>query len=199
MLARPIEILMVEDSPGDVWLIRETLLQGSVPKNINVVHNGEHALDYVRQRGAYAAAPRPDLILLDLNLPRRDGLEVLGELKADPELRAITVVVLTTSSSPVDVNAAYGANANCYVVKPVDYDKFTLAIRAIEEFWMAMATLPTLLPPGRSEDNDLVAQDLGKTAGESEASKLSVRRGIRVRARRNSDSIRISDRARAQR
>ena len=146
MLQRPIEILLVEDNPGDVWLTRQALVQGTVPKNISVVNNGEQALDYLRRRGRFANAIRPDLILLDLNLPRRDGLEVLREVKSDPELRSITVVILTTSDAPVDVNAAYDLNANCYVVKPVDLEEFTIAIRGIEKFWMATATLPTTTP-----------------------------------------------------
>ena len=184
MIVRPIEILLVEDSPGDVWLIRETLLQGSVPKNIFVVHNGEQALDYIRQRGAYTDVLRPDLILLDLNLPRRDGLEVLREVKNDPELRAITVVVLTTSNSPVDVNAAYNANANCYVVKPVDYERFTVAIRGIEEFWMSMATLPTFLPPAKADQKKSENSAPGTPSAESNGSASARRKALRSRSRR---------------
>lgn len=151
MMQRSIEILLVEDSPGDVWLTREALMQGPVPKSISVVVNGEQAIDFIRKRGLYAGAPRPDLVLLDLNLPRRDGLEVLREIKTDPGLKSITVIVLTTSEAPMDVNSAYDLNANCYVVKPVDLEEFTIAIRGIEEFWMRMASLPTLAPQGAAE------------------------------------------------
>lgn len=151
MNQRPFEILLVEDSPADVWLTRQTLLEGSVPKNINVVINGEQALDYLNRRGAYADAVRPDLILLDLNLPRRDGMEVLREIKAHPDLRSITVVVLTTSEAAMDVNAAYDLNANCYVVKPVDLESFTVVIRGIEHFWMSMASLPSRTPTNAGE------------------------------------------------
>lgn len=149
MTQRPIEILLVEDSPADVWLIREALKQGATAKNINVVSNGEQAIDFIRARPPYANARRPDIVLLDINLPRRDGLEVLREIKSDPELKTITVIVLTTSEAAIDVNAAYDLNANCYVVKPVDLEQFTIAIRGIEEFWMRMASLPSYTPqPG---------------------------------------------------
>ena len=146
MKPRPIEILLVEDSPGDIWLTRETLLQGPVPKNIRVVTNGEQALDYLRKKGPFAEAVRPDLVLLDLNLPRRDGFEVLRAIKQDPEMCTITVIVLTTSGAPLDVNTAYELNANCYVVKPVNLEDFTRTIRAIEDFWMRLASLPTRGP-----------------------------------------------------
>lgn len=153
MNQRPFEILLVEDSPADVWLTRQTLLEGKVPKNINVVVNGEQALDYLKQRGAFAGAVRPDLVLLDINLPRRNGIEVLREIKADPELKSITVVVLTTSEASVDVNSAYDLNANCYVVKPVDLESFTLAIRGIEHFWMSLASLPSRSPTNAGEED----------------------------------------------
>ena len=168
MNQRPFEILLVEDSPGDVWLTRETLLQGAVPKNINVVTNGEQALDYLNRRAPFINAVRPDLILLDLNLPRRDGLEVLKEVKADPDLRSITVVILTTSEAPADVNTAYDLNANCYVVKPADLESFTMAIRGIEHFWMSMASLPTMSPSGSSENkraDSATGGPSGKTNG----------------------------------
>ena len=147
MASRPIEILLIEDSPGDVWLTREILLQGSVPKNITVVTDGEQALNYLYCRGKYKDACRPDLVLLDLNLPRRNGLEVLSEIKHDPALRSITVIVLTTSEAPTDINSAYNLNANCYIVKPLELEAFTLAIKSIEEFWLSMAMLPSTLPP----------------------------------------------------
>ncbi|MBV8819491.1 MAG: response regulator [Acidobacteriaceae bacterium] len=173
MPSRPFEILMVEDSPSDVWLTREILMQGSTPKNITVVHDGEQALEYLYRRGKYVDATRPDLVLLDINLPRKNGLEVLERVKANPELRAITVVVLTTSEAADDVNAAYELNANCYIVKPVNLDAFTMAIRGIEEFWMSLATLPTTLPPGAefgSEDVQKPSFEEGNGAGSASTS-----------------------------
>jgi len=171
MKQRPIEILLVEDSPSDVWLIRQTLQEGAVPKRISVVGNGEQAVDYLRRRGPYAGSPRPDVILLDLNLPRLTGLEVLREIKSDHELKTITVIVLTTSEAAKDVNAAYDLNANCYVVKPVDFEQFTAAIQGIEEFWMSLASLPSLTDPsatqpGRKDE----ASANGGTAGQNKPS-----------------------------
>ena len=182
MKQRPFEILLVEDSPGDVWLTRETLRQGNVPKIINVVTNGEQALDYLRHHAPYATAVRPDLILLDLNLPRRDGLEVLKEIKTDADLRSITVVVLTTSEAPSDVNAAYDLNANCYVVKPVDLESFTLAIRGIEHFWMSMASLPTMNPGSGEGDRDGFAT--GGPSSKTNGPGLFKRHKARASARR---------------
>lgn len=144
MNQRPVEVLLVEDSPADARLAREALEEGSVPKRITVVSDGAEAIEYVRKRGRFHNAPRPDLVLLDLNLPKRDGLEVLREIKADPELRSITVIVLTTSQFPKDVNTAYELSANCYIVKPVELEEFYQAMRGIEEFWMSLASLPTL-------------------------------------------------------
>ena len=171
-MKRPIEILLVEDSPGDVWLTKETLMPGEVPKNINTVSNGEQAIDYLRRRSAFTNAVRPDLMLLDLNLPRRNGFEVLREVKSDPDLRAITVVVLTTSQAPVDVNLAYDLNANCYVVKPGDLDEFTATIRDIEHFWMSMATIPTMTP---SVGNDERADSASGPSAESSGPTLARR------------------------
>lgn len=139
---RPTQVLLVEDSPGDAWLIRDILSEGSIPKDIHLVTNGERALRFLRRVAEYADAPRPDLVLLDVNLPGRNGLDVLREIKGDPALRTITVVVLTTSDSIADVNEAYNLNANCYVVKPVDLGLFTEAVRGIEEFWLRTAMLP---------------------------------------------------------
>lgn len=144
MYPRPVEILLVEDSPADARLAREALLQGNVPKRITTVTDGAQAIDFVKRRGQFKGARRPDLVLLDLNLPRRDGLQVLREIKTDPELRSITVIVLTTSQFARDVNTAYDLAANCYIVKPVDLDQFYTMIRGIEEFWMSLASLPTL-------------------------------------------------------
>ena len=142
-IERPVEILLVEDSPSDAKLARDALLRGPVLKRISVVEDGARAIDFLRQRGEYAHAPRPDLVLLDLNLPKRDGLDVLNEIKSDPDLRSITVIVLTTSSFPRDIIRAYELLANCYIVKPLELDEFHAVMRGIEEFWMTLACLPT--------------------------------------------------------
>jgi two-component system, chemotaxis family, response regulator Rcp1 len=183
-MQRPIEILLVEDSPGDIWLTREALMQGPVPKNISVVNNGEQALDFVRKRGQFASAARPDLVLLDLNLPRRDGLEVLREIKSDAELSAITVIVLTTSEAPPDVNSAYDLNANCYVVKPVDLEEFTVTIRGIEDFWMNVASLPTTPPHGTGESSQGGAATSGASQGSNGSPSGRRREGNRAIQRR---------------
>jgi CheY-like chemotaxis protein len=139
---RAIEILLVEDNPGDVRLIREALRDGKVWNNPHVVADGESALDFVFRRGEHADAPRPDLILLDLNLPKKDGREVLKVIKSDPDLRRIPVVVLTTSKEEEDVLRAYNLAANCYVSKPVEFDEFMKVIRMIEDFWLTIVALP---------------------------------------------------------
>jgi CheY-like chemotaxis protein len=167
----------VEDSPSDVWLTRQALQEGAIPKHVSVVSNGEQAIDFLRRRGPYTKSPRPDLILLDLNLPRLDGLEVLREIKGDPDLKTITVIVLTTSEAAVDVNAAYDLNANCYVVKPVDYEQFTIAIRGIEEFWMGLASLPSFTPPAVSNDGhkeDGASANGGPSAQSKASSQMPV-------------------------
>lgn len=138
----PIEILLVEDSPGDVRLIREALKDGKVANRINVVEDGEAAMLYLRRQKPYADAVRPELVLLDLNLPRKDGREVLEEIKSDPELMRIPVVVLTTSSSEEDVLRTYSSHANCFVTKPIDLDQFMDAVRSIESFWLTIVRLP---------------------------------------------------------
>ena len=125
----PIEILLVEDNPGDVRLTREALRDGKVRNNLNVVDDGVKALEFLRRQGGFGKAPRPDLILLDLNLPRMSGREVLTEIKSDPELRSIPVVVLTTSQAEQDIVKAYELNANCYVTKPVDLDQFITVVK----------------------------------------------------------------------
>jgi CheY-like chemotaxis protein len=142
-MGRPIEILLVEDSPSDANLTKEALREGRLINNLRVVPDGEQALAFLRRQPPFAAAPRPDLILLDLNLPRKDGREVLEEIKSDNALRCIPVVVLTTSREESDVMAAYGRNANCYVTKPVDLDQFIDAIRSIDHFWLNIVTLPS--------------------------------------------------------
>ena len=139
---RPIEILMVEDNPGDVRLTREALKGGKVWNEIHVVTDGVAALDFLRQQPPYEKAPRPDLVLLDLNLPKKDGREVLSSMKSDPQLLAIPVVILTTSQAEEDVIRAYNLNCNCYVTKPVDFEQFTRIVQAIEQFWLTIVTLP---------------------------------------------------------
>jgi two-component system, chemotaxis family, response regulator Rcp1 len=141
-LVRPIEILLVEDSPADVDLTREALEDAKVSNNLNVVDDGEQALAYLRREGPYAEQPRTDLILLDLNLPRKDGREVLAEIKDDPDLRRIPVVILTTSEAEQDILRSYDLHANCYVTKPVDLERFITVVRSIEDFWLAIVKLP---------------------------------------------------------
>lgn len=140
--ARPVEILLVEDNPGDARLTREALKDGKVYNRLTVVPDGVEALAYLRRDGQYAGAAQPDLILLDLNLPRKDGREVLEEIKADDRLKRIPVVILTSSSAEQDVLKSYGLHANCYVTKPVDLDQFMAAVKAIEDFWLTVVTLP---------------------------------------------------------
>ena len=139
---RPIQILLVEDSPGDVLLTREALRDARVPNELNVVGDGEEAMRYLRHEGEFADRPKPDIVLLDLNLPRKDGREVLEEVKSDPELRRIPVIVLTTSSADGDVLRAYDAHANSYIRKPVDLEKFMRVVRSIEDYWTGFVALP---------------------------------------------------------
>jgi CheY-like chemotaxis protein len=140
--ARPIEILLVEDDPGDTLITTEALERSRVTNNLTCVVNGEEALSYLRRSGEYADATRPDLVLLDLNLPRRDGREVLAEVKADESLRRIPVVVLTTSQAEEDVLRSYDLHANAYVTKPVDFDRFVHVVRGIDEFYFTIVRLP---------------------------------------------------------
>jgi CheY-like chemotaxis protein len=142
MTGRPVEILLVEDNPGDVRLTIEALREGKVRNHLSVAEDGEEALAFLRREGSYAHAPRPDLILLDLNLPRKDGREVLAEIKADPRLKTIPVVILTTSQADQDVARSYELNANCYVTKPVDLEQFIGVVQSIEDFWLTVVTLP---------------------------------------------------------
>ena len=137
-----IDILLVEDNQGDVRLTREVLKDAKVRNNLAVCMDGEDALDYLNRRGSHTDASRPDLILLDLNLPLRDGREVLAEIKGDPDLRQIPVVVLTSSSSAPDISAAYDLHANCYCSKPVQLDEFIELVGSIESFWLSRVTLP---------------------------------------------------------
>jgi two-component system response regulator len=138
----PIQILLVEDNPGDVELTREALHDTKVHMELSVVQDGVEAMAFLRREGRYADAPRPDLILLDLNLPRKDGRGVLSEVKADPVLRHIPVVVLTSSQAEQDIVRAYDLHANCYVTKPVDLDQFVKIVRSIEQFWFTVVKLP---------------------------------------------------------
>lgn len=138
----PIEILLVEDNPGDVRLTQEVMREGRIRNILNVVSDGVEALAYLRREGAYADTMPQDLILLDLNLPRKDGREVLAEIKSDPGLRKVPVVVLTTSAAEVDILKAYDLHANCYITKPVDLVQFEDVVRSIEDFWLAIVKLP---------------------------------------------------------
>jgi two-component system response regulator len=142
MKGRPIEILLVEDSPGDVQLTVEALRDARVHNTLHVTIDGEEAMAFLRREGKYKDVPRPDLVLLDLNLPRKSGREVLAEIKGDPDLRRIPVVILSTSENPDDIGAAYDLAANSYVTKPADLDQFIAAVRGIDSFWLALAKLP---------------------------------------------------------
>lgn len=141
---RSVEILLVEDNPGDARLTFEALKEGRITNHLHHVTDGEQALMFLRRQGPYHDAPTPHIVLLDLNLPRRNGREVLAEIKQDPELRAIPVIALTTSSARDDVNACYALGANAYVVKPVEFDRFLEAVRALEMFWLNVVSLPRL-------------------------------------------------------
>ncbi|HET9050134.1 MAG TPA: response regulator [Candidatus Dormibacteraeota bacterium] len=139
---REVQILLVEDNPGDVRLTIEALREGRIANRLHVAGDGEEAMEFVRRQGEHADVPRPDLILLDLNLPRKDGREVLAELKADPDLHRIPVIVLTTSSAEADVLKSYDLHANCYISKPIGYDEFIAAVRTLESFWLKIVLLP---------------------------------------------------------
>ena len=139
---RAVEILLVEDSLGDIRLTREAFKEGKLTNRLHVVSDGEAALAFLRREGPYRKAVRPDLILLDLNLPKTDGREVLAAIKADETLRRIPVIILTTSKAEQDILRAYDLHANCYITKPVDLEQFLLVINAIEEFWLQIVKLP---------------------------------------------------------
>ncbi len=141
-MSQPINILLVEDNPGDVRLTVEALKEGRVRNQLSVVSDGVEALAFLRNQVPYTDAPRPDLMLLDLNLPKKDGREVLAEIKDDPNLRCIPVVVLTTSEAESDVLKSYALHANCYIKKPVDLDQFINVIGTIEDFWLTIVKLP---------------------------------------------------------
>ena len=139
---RPIEILMVEDNPGDVRLTMEALKEAKVRNNLHTVVDGVEALAFLRREEGFAEAPRPDLVLLDLNLPRMNGREVLAEIKEDPDLRRIPVVILTISQAEQDIVKSYNLHANCYITKPVDLDQFLEVVKSIENFWLTVVMLP---------------------------------------------------------
>ncbi len=137
-----IEILLVEDNPGDVRLTMEALKQGKMANRMNVVHDGEEAMAYLRREGAFADKPRPELILLDLNLPKKSGHEVLAEIKEDPKLRLIPVIILSSSDAERDVLKTYEHHANCYISKPVEFEQFVNVVKQIESFWLGVVRLP---------------------------------------------------------
>ena len=141
-VSRDLHILLVEDNPGDVRLTEEALREGKIANNLSVSRHGEDAMDFLHQRGEHAGAARPDLVLLDLNLPKKDGREVLEEVKNDPDLHRIPVIVLTTSSADRDVLLSYDLHANCFIKKPIEYDEFIAAVRSIEDFWLKIVKLP---------------------------------------------------------
>jgi chemotaxis family two-component system response regulator Rcp1 len=140
--ATPIEVLLVEDSPGDVRLTREAFKDAKVHINLRVASDGAEAMEYLGRVGKHVSAPRPDLILLDLNLPKKDGREVLAELKASPTLKSIPVVILTTSASETDIQGSYLHHANCYITKPVDLEGFLKMVKSIDSFWLSVVKLP---------------------------------------------------------
>lgn len=139
---KPVDILLVEDSPEDVELTREALKEGKFVNTLHVVKDGVEAIDYLRQRGKYASAGRPDLILLDLNLPKKNGKEVLAEIKEDEDLKTIPVAILTTSESEEDIMKTYKLHANCYITKPVDLNQFIKVVKSVEDFWFSIVKLP---------------------------------------------------------
>jgi len=145
-LEKPIEILLVEDEPGDAYLTMEALKAAKILNRVHLVEDGIDALAFLHREGAFCEAPRPDLIMLDLNLPRKDGRQVLAEIKNDPALATIPVVVLTTSSADEDILCSYSLHANCYVTKPVDLEQFMAVIRATQEFWLMIVKLPPPSP-----------------------------------------------------
>ena len=138
----PVEVLLVEDNPGDAELTRIALQDSKISVNLNVVEDGVEAMAFLRKQERYALMPHPDIVLLDLNLPRKDGREVLAEIKSDHNLKRIPIVVLTTSQSEEDILKAYNLAANCYITKPVDFDQFVKIVQSIENFWFAIVKLP---------------------------------------------------------
>ncbi len=139
---KPIEILLIEDSPSDADLAIEALSQGKILNNLHFVEDGVEAIKFLRKKAPYLNVPRPDLILLDLNLPKKSGVEVLEEIKTDQKLKLIPVVILSTSAAPEDIIKSYSLHANCYITKPVDFIQFNKVVRLIEEFWLVVVQLP---------------------------------------------------------
>ncbi|GBG13217.1 two-component system response regulator [Novimethylophilus kurashikiensis] len=142
-LGRQVEFLLAEDNPGDVRLTKEALRESKIRNNLNVVPDGVEAMAFLRREGKYADAPTPDVVLLDLNLPKKDGREVLAEIKTDPVLKRIPVVIITSSEAEQDILRTYDLHANCYVTKPVDLDQFIKVIQSIESFWLTIVKLPS--------------------------------------------------------
>jgi chemotaxis family two-component system response regulator Rcp1 len=141
-IGKPIEILLVEDNPGDVRLTKEALKEGKVHNNLHVAVDGVEAMAFLHREGRYSKMPRPDIILLDLNLPKKDGREVLAEIKHDKNLKIIPVVVLTTSAAEEDILKTYDLHANCYITKPLDLEKFISVVKMVEDFWLSIVKLP---------------------------------------------------------
>lgn len=140
--AKPIEILLVEDNPGDVRLTKEAFKESKILNRLSVVEDGTEAIAFLHQKGGYTRAPRPDLILLDLNMPKMDGRQVLAEIKKDPKLKNIPVIILTTSKAEQDILKSYDLHANCYIVKPVDLWQFNMVVQTIKDFWLSIVKLP---------------------------------------------------------
>lgn len=143
IIARPIEILLVEDSPGDARLTKEALKENNVWNNLHTVEDGQDALAWLRREGKYSNAPHPDIILLDLNMPKKDGRHTLAEIKEDQYLKHIPVVVLTTSKEQEDILQVYNLNANCYITKPLDFEQFKKVVKSVAEFWLTVVKLPS--------------------------------------------------------
>jgi chemotaxis family two-component system response regulator Rcp1 len=141
--SRPVEILLVDDNPADVMLTQEAFSENKVCNNLNIVYDGVEAMDFLHKRGKYASAPTPDIILLDLNMPRKDGREVLAEIKADDVLKYIPVVIMTVSKDDRDILESYRLHANCYIKKPVKFTEFVEVVRSLENFWFSVVTLPS--------------------------------------------------------
>jgi len=141
-MGKPVEILLVEDNPGDSRLAHEALKDAKVRNNVSLVEDGIEAMAFLRKEGKYADAPRPDVILLDLNLPKKDGREVLAEIKTDEDLKRIPVVILTVSKDEEDILKTYNLHANCYITKPIDFDQFIKVVKTIEDFWLTIVKLP---------------------------------------------------------
>ncbi|HME55313.1 MAG TPA: response regulator [Candidatus Lokiarchaeia archaeon] len=141
-MLRPVDILLVEDNPADIRLTREALKENKMANNLSVVVDGIEAMNYLRKKGKYAKATKPDIIFLDLNLPKKDGREVLAELKQDKDLKRIPIVILTSSQAEEDILKTYNLHANCYITKPVDFDQFLKVVQSVEDFWLTIVKLP---------------------------------------------------------